>query len=162
MTYTYIAKGGVQPLERLFLTSSSPAAVLRSLAALVPLYSREEVRTMAAGQIALIKKIALMLSSPQQPLKAQALYAAVRLAANPTCQDILVSQGALSSVVSFLSAQTPQVVAAALDMLLLLVDSPAHCAELQHIGVRQLLAQHLESADPSVQDPARTLYNLLV
>lgn len=126
MTYTFVSKGGVQPLERMFLASTSPALILRSLAALVPLYGIDTVRNAAANQGAIIKKISVIMSSQQPPLKAQALYAATRLCASAACQDMFASQGTLALVASFLSSTQPQVLAAAIEMLLLLVDSPIH------------------------------------
>jgi len=171
-TPAFLKQGGMTILEQMLLTSgASPAIELRALGALAPLYGRDEVRNMAANQVGLIKKIAVLAASPQQPIKIQALHCASRLAANHNCQDILVSQGIISSIVAYLSLSSSSsspsktqntTITAVVDMLLLLVDSPDHFAELKRVGVIQALGSYLNWDDTSIQDSARTLYNLFI
>lgn len=150
----------------LIAAATSPAVELRVLGALVPLYGRDEVRNNAANQPSLLKKISLLTCSPQQPIKFQALQVAAKLCANHVCQDQLVKQGLISNVISFLKTPPPkvtnQVIMSLLDMLLLLVDSPDHFAELKRIGAMFALGTYLTWEDQAIQDNARTLYNLFI
>jgi len=165
-TPLFLREGGLSVLEQMIISSkSSPSIELRALGALAPLYSRDEARNLAANQPNLIKKLSLLAVSPATPVRVQALTCAARLSANHSIQDTFVKQGIISSIVAFLSSppanQNPAIMAI-MDMLLLMVDSPEHFAELKRVGIIQALGTYLTWDEVNIQDASRTLYNLFI
>jgi len=144
------------------ITGGSPAAELRALSALLPFLAAPHTR--AAVPSSVPRKISLLISSPQPPLRAQALQAAGLLVTDKSSIPILLEGHGLS-VALMAIIQPPlnnPLLLQALDLLRNIAEIPAHAVILVRAGLREALHPHLASTDSTVLKSANVLYNLLV
>lgn len=149
-------------LSSILITGGSPAAELRALGALLPLLASPKTRSALPSSVP--RKVALLISSLQQPLRVQALQAVGLLAADKNSIPILLEGHGLAVALLALiqpSSNNPLLLQA-LDILRGIAETPAHAAILVRIGFREALHPHLACVDSSVLKSANVLYNLLV
>ena len=162
LTDAFFAAEGVPLVCSLLITGGSPAAELRALGALLPLLAAAHTR--AAVPSSVPRKVSLLLSSPQPPLRAHALQAVGLLIADKNTVPILLEGHGLS--IALLAIIQPPLnnplLLQALDLLRSLAEIPAHAAILVRAGLREALHPHLASTDSTVLKSANVLYNLLV
>jgi hypothetical protein len=162
LTDAFFAADGVPLLASLLITGGSPAAELRSLGALLPLLAMPNARAVVPSAIP--RKVALLLSSPQPPLRSKALQAATLLSADKNAVPILLEGHGLSVALLALIQPTLNnpLLLPALDLLRSIAETPAHAVILVRAGLREALHPHLASVDSNVLKAANVLYNLLV
>lgn len=149
-------------MSSLLITGGSPAAELRALGALLPLLTSPHTRSTLPSSVP--RKIALLLSSLQPPLRAQALQAVGLLAQDKHTVPILLEGHGLAVALLAIIQPTSNnsLLLQALDVLRGIAETPSHAAILVRIGLREALHPHLAAVDSSVLNSANVLYNLLV
>lgn len=144
------------------MTGGSPAAEIHALGALLPLFSKSQYRTALPTSVP--RKIVMLLSSPQAPLRTHALQAITMLVADKDNIPALLNNygltTALIALIQPLSNNT--LLLPALELLRVIAETPTHGAILRQAGVGGALRPHLASVDMQVMQVANALSNSLM
>jgi len=162
LTEAFFTAGGVPLLCTLLITGGSPAAEMRALGALLPLLATPRARAVIPPSVP--RKVALLLSSPQPPLRTHALQAVSQLVADKGTIPILLDTHGLSTALIALIQPLPNntLLLPGLELLRIIAETPAHAMILARAGVGEALRPHLASVDSHVMQAAHALYNLLI